>query len=64
VLARECLSKRIGSMDELEKQVLSWCEKRNNKAAKIHWSFTVNIARQKMNSQYGKVNEKNAYYKN
>lgn len=63
-LARECLSRRIGRMEELEKQVLSWCEKRNSLAAKIHWSFTVNTARQKLGSQYEKVNEEDACYKN
>jgi hypothetical protein len=56
VLARECLHRRIASIEELEKQVLIWGEQRNRKAAKIHWSFTVNTAREKMASQYSKVN--------
>jgi len=59
VLARECLHRRIASREELEKQVLIWCEKRNAKAAKIHWSFTVNTAREKLANQYVKVNECN-----
>ncbi|MCJ8164069.1 IS630 family transposase [Pontibacter sp. E15-1] len=56
VLARECLNRRIGSIEELEREVLIWCEKRNRKAAKIHWSFTVNTARVKLAEQYQKVN--------
>lgn len=64
VLARECLDRRIGSIELLEKEVLSWCEKRNGKAAKIHWSFTVNTAREKLANQYQKVKENNRTSKN
>lgn len=63
-LARECLDRRIGSIEKLEKEVLAWSENRNNKATKIHWSFTVSTARLKMASQYEKVNVTNAFYKN
>lgn len=55
-LARECLDRRIGSIEELEKQVLIWCEGRNRRATKIHWSFTLDNARQKLAGQYKKVN--------
>jgi hypothetical protein len=58
-LARECLHRRIASMQELEKQVLIWGEQRNKKATKIHWSFTVSSAREKLASQYTKVNSVN-----
>ncbi len=64
VLARECLNRRIGSMEELEEEVLIWCEKRNRKASKIHWSFTVNTAREKLAKQYQKVNTDNPLSKN
>lgn len=55
VLARQCLDRRIASLEELEKQVLRWAKDRNSQAAKIHWSFTVNTARQKLHSQYQNV---------
>ncbi len=64
VLARECLNRRIASIEELDKQVLIWGEQRNRKAAKIHWSFTVNTAREKMASHYTKVNPVNSIPKN
>ena len=64
VLARECLHRRIDSIEKLEQEVLVWSKNRNTKATKIHWSFTVNTARQKLASQYEKVNEANASYKN
>ena len=59
-LARECLNRRIESIEKLEKEVLAWSKNRNSKATKIHWSFTVNTARIKLASQYGKVNENNS----
>ena len=64
VVARECLNRRIGSIEELEREVLIWCEKRNRKASKIHWSFTVNTAREKLGKQYHKVNTDNNVSKN
>lgn len=64
VLARECLHRRIDSIEKLKREVLQWTNCRNVKATKIHWSFTVNTARQKMASQYEKVNEANTICKN
>lgn len=64
VLARECLSRRIGSMQALEREALNWCAKRNSKASKIHWSFTVNTAREKLGKQYQNVNKDNPLSKN
>jgi hypothetical protein len=64
VLVRECLHRRIKSRELLEKEVLSWGESRNKKAAKIHWSFTVNTAREKLAKQYQKVNQENIFSKN
>jgi hypothetical protein len=59
VLARECLNRRIDSREKLEQQVLMWGEQRNRKASKIHWSFTVNTAREKLANLYTKVNPLN-----
>jgi hypothetical protein len=59
VLARECLHRRIASIEELERQVLICSNNRNAKATRIHWSFTVNIAREKLAKHYQKVNDKN-----
>lgn len=64
VLARECLDRRIDSLEKLEQQVLIWSQNRNAKATRIHWSFTVNTAREKLASQYEKVIESNTNPKN
>lgn len=58
-LSRECLDRRIDTLDKLKKQVLFWCGDRNNRKTKIHWSFTVNTAREKLGRQYQTVNESN-----
>jgi hypothetical protein len=63
-LARQCLNRRIDSLDKLQQEVMAWADERNKQATKIHWSFTVNTAREKLNSQYEKVNKANSMYKN
>lgn len=64
VLARECLHRRIESLEVLEKEVLAWSNNRNRKATKIHWSFTMDNARIKMAKQYHAVNIINPNSKN
>jgi hypothetical protein len=39
----------------LIKQVKAWEKQRNEKAIKIHWSFTVDIAQQKLARHYYNV---------
>lgn len=47
-VSRQCLKRRIPNMDEMEKEVLAWQEKRNKESIKISWSFTTDLARNKM----------------
>ena len=58
-LARQCLARRIGSLDELGRQVNLWTAERNERAVRIHWSFTVATAEDKLKSWYQKVNPAN-----
>jgi hypothetical protein len=58
-LARQCLDERIASIDQMKQTVQAWTDNRNLRKVKIHWSFTVDKAREKMASLYAKVNEKN-----
>ena len=39
-LARQCLSRRIATVEELESQVACWQEQRNSAATTINWRFT------------------------
>jgi transposase len=61
-LSRQCLNRRIPTQDELEKQVLIWAQERNQKQIKITWQFTVDKARETLNTQYVKVNPENSKY--
>ena len=58
-LARQCLNKRIGSVEELARQVSLWTHERNERSIQVHWSFTVTSAEDKLKSWYEKVNPMN-----
>jgi len=60
-LDRNCLQRRIDSLEKLQSQVAAWQQERNSKAVKIHWSFTVNTARETMARKYKEVNESNKF---
>jgi hypothetical protein len=48
VLTRQCLNRRIESMDELRKEVAAWEEARNDKQVEVRWRFTTADARVKL----------------
>ncbi len=52
VLSRQCLSRRIGELSELAREVKAWAEARNRKQASVNWQFTLKQARQKFNRFY------------
>ena len=54
VLTKQCLCGRIGSIDEVRKQVAAWMAWRNEHAKGIHWQFTTDDARIKWDSVYPK----------
>ena len=58
-LARQCVNRRIGTLAELARQVDAWVAERNTRAVKIHWSFTRDTARDKLQRWYEKVNPAN-----
>ncbi|WP_128548877.1 IS630 family transposase, partial [Larkinella soli] len=58
-LARQCLNRRIGSLTELSKQVSLWTQERNARQVKVHWSFTVSKAEEKLKRWYEQVNPAN-----
>ncbi|WP_394335392.1 IS630 family transposase [Hymenobacter amundsenii] len=58
-LARQCLDRRIASIDELARQVQAWATERNQRAVKVNWSFTLAKAEEKMGHWYTKVNPVN-----
>ena len=58
-LARQCLNRRIGSIDELARQVGLWTTERNDQSVRVHWSFTVGSAEDKLKRWYEQVNPAN-----
>ena len=52
VLARQCLKRRIGDMQTLEREVLALVKKRNAQKATVQWRFTKNDARDKFERFY------------
>ena len=62
-LAKGCLSQRIPTKEELEKQVLTLLKEREDKQITIDWQFNLEKARTKLNRHYTKVNETNQKYK-
>lgn len=52
VFAKQCLDRRIGEMQTLEREVLALVKERNAKQATVHWQFTKNKARDKFKRFY------------
>lgn len=61
-LARECLHRRIASLESLEREVLALIKKRAAKQLKINWQFSLTTARKKLNSHYSRVHAENSKY--
>ena len=52
VLSRQCLNRRIESIDELRNEVAAWEEARNEKQVEVRWRFTTADARVKLRRLY------------
>jgi recombinational DNA repair ATPase RecF len=62
-LSRECLDRRIPTLEHLEKEVLALVTERDAKQIKIQWQFSIQSARSKLNSHYTAVHEDNKKFK-
>lgn len=62
-LARQCLDRRIPTIGQLEKQILAIVKERNDKNVKIDWQFSLDAARDKLNSHYKRVLPDNSKYR-
>jgi hypothetical protein len=62
-LVKQCLDRRIPTEEQLRKKVMAIVNERNDKQIKIHWQFSIQKARTKLNSAYTKVNPANEKYK-
>ena len=51
-LSRQCLSRRIGTVDHLRTEVQAWELTRNSDQVHVHWRFTIDQARIKLRNVY------------
>ena len=58
-LSRICLSRRISSIEELDRQVQALVKERNQLQIKVEWQFSISQARQKLGRHYEEVKLKN-----
>jgi hypothetical protein len=57
-LARQCLSRRIGTREELDREVQTWQHRRNEEAITVNWRFTTADARIKLKRLYPSLEKK------
>lgn len=59
VLSRICLSRRISSIESLDREVQALVCERNDLQVKVEWQFSITHAREKLSRHYEKVKSKN-----
>ena len=52
VLRGQCLHRRIGEREQLEREIAAWERARNAAGARVRWMFTTEKARTKMGRAY------------
>lgn len=55
VLARQCLNRRLATLEEVSQQVRAWQDERNQAQAMINWRFTATDARIKLKRLYPSI---------
>lgn len=54
-LSRQCLSRRIGTIKQLQSEVQAWEAPRNKEQVRVQWRFTIDQARIKLHKVYPKI---------
>lgn len=63
-LSRQCLNRRIPTIDKLEQEILALVAERTAQQIKIDWQFSIQSARSKLNRHYSTVHDDNKKFKN
>lgn len=58
-LSRICLDRRIGTIDDLDREIQALVTERNALAIKVSWQFSIAQARDKLRRHYERVKSKN-----
>ena len=62
-LSRQCLNRRIPTIEELTREILALVAERDRKRIKIDWQFSIQSARNKLNRHYVDVNVVNEKFR-
>lgn len=62
-LSRQCLNRRIPTIEKLEKEILTLLAERTEQKIKIDWQFSIQSARDKLNSHYVALQSTNQKFK-
>jgi hypothetical protein len=54
-IARDCLDRRIPTIEKLTREVMAIVKERDAQRIKLNWQFSIPAARRKLNSHYRKV---------
>jgi hypothetical protein len=54
-LSKQCLGRRIGSREELERVIAAWVQDRNERMVEVRWRFTTADARIKLHQLYPSI---------
>ena len=57
VLNRQCLKRRIDNAQTMAEEIAAWEAKRNAAAVKLHWTFTISVARAKLRKLYPSIED-------
>jgi len=57
IMNGQCLDRRLESQDKVAAEVAAWEDKRNIRKARIHWTFTLAVARQKLRKLYPSIED-------
>lgn len=58
-ISRICLSRRIGSIEELDREVQALVKERNELKVRVEWQFSITQAREKLSRHYENAKSKN-----
>jgi DDE superfamily endonuclease len=57
ILSRQCLDRRLDCQWKVVNEVTPWEDKRNQMQVRVHWTFTLAVARQKLRKLYPTIED-------
>jgi hypothetical protein len=57
IMSRQCLDRRMDCQTKVVNEVAAWQRKRNEKRIRVHWTFTLAAARQKLRKLYPTIED-------